>query len=154
MASKKFEASAAGRGFCFQHRDVEMQGADTFRAFTALSFRLVPRPVSSQTKSKRILPTSFTGHKGVLLIDTVVTNMGWLFTPTLAHTDGGVDGFIEIPRSETDELTNLILRVQSKATSKEWTAETDESFEYRCTPASVSVTRMLEGLMSRWMTPF
>jgi len=88
--------------------------------------------MSSQAKSKRILPTSFTGHKGVLLIDSIVTNMGWLFTPTLAHTDGGVDGFIEIRRNETDELTNLILQVQSKATSKEWTAETGDLFEYRC----------------------
>jgi Domain of unknown function (DUF4365) len=88
--------------------------------------------VSSQTKSKRILPTSFTGHKGVLLIDGVVTNMGWLFTPTLAHTDGGVDGFIEIRRNKTDELTNLILQIQSKATTKEWAAESPDSFEYRC----------------------
>ena len=58
--------------------------------------------------------------------------MGWLFTPTLAHTDGGVDGFIEIRRNETDELTNLILQVQSKATAKEWVAEKADSFEYRC----------------------
>ena len=36
--------------------------------------------------------------------------MGWLFTPTLAHTDGGVDGFIEIRRNETDELTNVRAR--------------------------------------------
>jgi hypothetical protein len=34
--------------------------------------------VSSQIKTKKILPTSFTGHKGVLLIDGVVTKMGWL----------------------------------------------------------------------------
>jgi hypothetical protein len=71
----------------------------------------------SATTSKRILPTSFTGHKGVLIIDSIVTGMGWLFTPTVAHTDGGVDGFIEIRRSENDELTNLILQVQSKATA-------------------------------------
>jgi hypothetical protein len=89
--------------------------------------------VSSQVKSKRILPASFTGHKGVLLIDGIVTNMGWLFTPTLAHSDGGVDGFIEIRRNETDELTNLILQVQSKATARDWAAETEDSFEYRCT---------------------
>ena len=88
--------------------------------------------MSSQIKSKKLLPTSFTGHKGVLLIDGVVTKMGWLFTPTLAHTDGGVDGFIEIRRNETNELTNLILQVQSKATSKDWVAETDDSFEFRC----------------------
>lgn len=87
---------------------------------------------SSQIKTKKILPTSFTGHKGVLLIDGVVTKMGWLFTPTLAHTDGGVDGFIEIRRNETNELTNLILQVQSKATTKEWVAETEDSFEFRC----------------------
>jgi len=99
----------------------------------AKEFSYLVAAVSSQNKSKKILPTSFTGHKGVLLIDSIVTNMGWLFMPTLAHTDGGVDGFIEIRRNETDELTNLILQVQSKATSKEWTAETEDSFEYRCT---------------------
>jgi hypothetical protein len=71
----------------------------------------------SATTSKRILPTSCTGHKGVLLIDSIVIGMGWLFTPTVAHTDGGVDGFIEIRRSETDKLANLILQVQSKATA-------------------------------------
>lgn len=88
--------------------------------------------MSTEVKSKRILPTSFTGHKGVLLIDSIVTAMGWLFTPTLAHTDGGVDGFIEIRRNDTDELTNLILQVQSKATANEWPAETEDSFEFRC----------------------
>lgn len=99
--------------------------------------------MSIGTKGKRILPASFTGHKGVLLIDSIVTEMGWLFTPTLAHTDGGVDGFIEIRRSETNELTNLIIQVQSKATSKEWTAETLESFEFRC--AEKDITYWLQG---------
>lgn len=99
--------------------------------------------MSTQTKTKRILPTSFTGHKGVLLIDGIVTGMGWLFTPTLAHTDGGVDGFIEIRRNETDELTNLILQVQSKATAKEWGAETPDSFEFRCSDRDL--TYWLQG---------
>jgi len=94
--------------------------------------------MSSETKGKKILPTSFTGHKGVLLIDNIVTDMGWLFTPTLAHTDGGVDGFIEIRRNETSELTNLILQVQSKATTKEWTAETTDSFEFRCSESDIN----------------
>lgn len=58
--------------------------------------------------------------------------MGWLFTPTLAHTDGGVDGFIEIRQNKTNELTNLILQVQSKATAKDWVAETEDSFDFRC----------------------
>ena len=31
----------------------------------------------SATTSKRILPTFFTCHEGVLLIDSIVTGMGW-----------------------------------------------------------------------------
>ena len=94
--------------------------------------------MSTGTRGKKILPTSFTGHKGVLLIDKIVTEMGWLFTPTLAHTDGGVDGFIEIRRTDTSELTNLILQVQSKATTKDWIAETADSFEFRCSEQDIN----------------
>jgi len=94
--------------------------------------------MSTPGKGKRILPASFTGHKGVLLIDRVVTDLGWLFTPTTAHTDGGVDGFIEIRRNDTNEVTNLILQVQSKATTKDWTAETKESFEFRVSERDIA----------------
>lgn len=94
--------------------------------------------MSQEVKAKKILQTTFTGHKGVLLIDGIVTDMGWLFTPTLAHTDGGVDGFIEIRRNETNELTNLILQVQSKATTKEWVAETTDTFEFRCSESDIN----------------
>ncbi|MGV3774930.1 MAG: DUF4365 domain-containing protein [Verrucomicrobiales bacterium] len=83
-------------------------------------------------KPKKILPSSFTGHKGILMIHRIVADMGWLFTETVAHTDGGIDGFIEIRRNDTNEVTNLILQVQSKATAKDWAAETDEGFEFRC----------------------
>ena len=56
----------------------------------------------------------------------------------LAHTDGGVDGFIEIRRIETNELTNLIFQVQSKATAKEWSSETADSFEFRCSEKDIN----------------
>ncbi len=87
--------------------------------------------MAGSTTGKRIPSTSFTGHKGILLIDAVITQIGWLFTPTTAHTDGGVDGFIEIRRTDTGELTNFILQLQSKATTKDWVAETPEGFDYR-----------------------
>ena len=93
-------------------------------------------PASNQ--SKRIPQTSFTGHKGILLIEKVLADIGWLFTPTIAHTDGGVDGFIEIRRNDTGELTNLILQVQSKATTKEWVAESDKSFEFRVSERDIA----------------
>ena len=94
--------------------------------------------MAATIQGKRIPQTSFTGHKGILLIEGVLAEIGWLFTSTTAHTDGGVDGFIEIRQNDTGDLTNLILQVQSKATAKEWVAETDNSFEFRVSERDIA----------------
>ena len=55
-----------------------------------------------------------------------------MWTPTTAHSDAGIDGFIEIRRTDTNEATNFILQVQSKATIREWENESSEGFDFRC----------------------
>jgi hypothetical protein len=73
-----------------------------------------------------------TAQQGVNLIATVVAEMGYLWTPTTGHSDAGIDGYIEIRRTDTGEATNSILQVQSKATAKEWENQTGDAFEFRC----------------------
>ncbi len=46
--------------------------------------------------------------------------------------EAGIDGIIEIRDSTTNEVTNSIIQVQSKATTKEFQAETVHSFDYLC----------------------
>src|SRR6266576_1991729 len=76
-------ATGALRAIAFQKRAKRGKGlrlaVKAVNLSTTEDFRYSIIAVSGQSKSKRILPTSFTGHKGVLLIDSVVTEMGWLF---------------------------------------------------------------------------
>lgn len=76
--------------------------------------------------------TSLTGQQGINLIATIVGEMGYLWTPTTGHSDAGIDGYIEIRRTDTEEATNFILQVQSKATTKEWENESSDGFDFRC----------------------
>ncbi len=87
---------------------------------------------SRSTKGKFVHPNSLIGQQGINLIASIVSEMGYLWTPTTGHSDAGIDGFIEIRRMDTGEATNFILQVQSKATMREWESETEDSFDYRC----------------------
>lgn len=84
------------------------------------------------TKGKYVHANSLIGQQGVNLIALIVAEMGYIWTPTTGHSDAGIDGYIEIRRTDTGEATNFILQVQSKATAREWENETDESFDFRC----------------------
>ena len=53
----------------------------------------------------------------------------WRATPIF---DVGIDGEIEIRKPNTNEMTNLIIKVQVKATKLPFQAETNNSFEYYC----------------------
>lgn len=57
--------------------------------------------------------------------------MGYIWRPTPIF-DVGIDGEIEIRDPITGEMTNAIIKVQSKATTQRFQTETDNSFEYRC----------------------
>ena len=66
--------------------------------------------------------------KGVNLINKLVLDMGYVFRPT-GTLDAGIDGEIEIRNQRTSEVTNQIIKVQSKAVSK-FEAETELGFDY------------------------
>jgi hypothetical protein len=61
----------------------------------------------------------------------VLNDLKCLWTPTQAASDVGIDGYIEICRPDTEDATNLIVQVQSKATMGRWEDETGSSFCYR-----------------------
>lgn len=79
---------------------------------------------------KKILKNARTGELGVNLIQKIVLDMGCMWYPT-GGTEAGIDGSIEILNQVTDEATNQIITVQSKALSN-FSAETADGFEYLC----------------------
>ena len=83
-------------------------------------------------RGKQIHGHSILSQQGVNLVATVVSDMGFMWTPTTGTSDAGIDGFIEIRQQDTGEATNLIVQVQSKATGHEWENETPAGFYFRC----------------------
>lgn len=84
----------------------------------------------SVSKRKQIDQRDITGQKGINLIEKTVLGMGCLWHPT--NLEAGIDGLIEIRDPATGVVTNCILQVQSKATTKPFQAETDSAFSYYC----------------------
>jgi hypothetical protein len=84
-------------------------------------------------KKKQIVDKDLTGQQGVNLVEKIVLEMGFVWRPTPIH-DIGIDGEIEIRDFASGEMTNCIIKVQSRAISGRFTAETDSSFEYVCRP--------------------
>jgi hypothetical protein len=80
---------------------------------------------------KKISQQSITGQLGANLIERIVLQMGYIWRPTFIF-DAGVDGQIEIRDPVTGEVTNTTIKVQAKATTQPFQAETPISFEYRC----------------------
>ena len=81
-------------------------------------------------KRKKIDQRDITGQKGINLIEKVVLEMGCLWHPT--NLEAGIDGLIEIRDPVSGDVTNCILQVQSKATTKPFQAESDSAFSYYC----------------------
>ncbi|MBD2741589.1 DUF4365 domain-containing protein [Coleofasciculus sp. FACHB-1120] len=81
---------------------------------------------------KKISHSDIIGQQGINIIEEIVLEMGFLWYPS-GGVEAGIDGVIEIRDSETGEVTNCIIQVQSKARQKtQLQAETETSFEYRC----------------------
>lgn len=80
---------------------------------------------------KKVTQQSVIGQQGVNLIERIVQEMGYIWRATSIF-DVGIDGEIEIRDPTTGEMTNAIIKVQSKATTQRFRAETNNSFEYRC----------------------
>ncbi len=79
---------------------------------------------------KKILNTALLGQKGINLIEKIVLDMGFLWTPT-GSLEAGIDGIIETRDPGTGQALNSIIQVQSKALT-EFAAETDSTFDYSC----------------------
>lgn len=80
---------------------------------------------------KKIKNTGITGQRGVNTVERVVLEMGSLWHPT-GGLEAGTDGFIEFRDPQTEELLNLLLPVQSKATGNRFSSETETSLTYIC----------------------
>ncbi len=80
---------------------------------------------------KKVTSQSIIGQQGVNHIERIVQKMGYVWRPTPIF-DVGIDGEIEIRDPTTGEMTNAIIKVQSKATTRQFQAETNHSFEYLC----------------------
>ena len=80
---------------------------------------------------KKLTPQTLLGQRGANLVERIVLEMRYAWRPILLF-DLGIDGEIEICDPKTGEATNLILRVQVKATGQAFPRETADSFEYIC----------------------
>jgi len=78
--------------------------------------------------AKKVTDSQLLGEMGVTLISRLVLNMGYVFRPT-GTLDAGIDGEIEIRNVLTGEVTNQIIKVQSKAVAQ-FQGETDAGFDY------------------------
>ncbi|SRR6266568_6082116 len=82
--------------------------------------------------SKKISDQSLIFAQGVNLIERRVLTMGFAWHPTSGTFDVGIDGHIEIRDAVTHAALNTSVQVQSKATARPFTAETDSCLEFLC----------------------
>jgi hypothetical protein len=82
---------------------------------------------------KQVTAQAGIGQEGINLIEQIVLRMGSAWHPGNASMDAGIDGQIELVDPTTREATNSIIRVQSKATTKPFPAESADGFEWPVT---------------------
>lgn len=80
---------------------------------------------------KKISQSDIIGQQGVSLISVVVSEMGYLWHQSVGP-EAGIDGIVEIRDPGTGEVTNCIVQVQSKATSRSFQGETEAGFDFLC----------------------
>jgi len=90
--------------------------------------------MSRNADAKRLTPPQVTGQRGVNLVEKIVLEMGCAWHPTNQSLDVGIDGEIELVDPANQRATNAVIRVQSKATLARFTAETESTFEFLCSP--------------------
>ena len=82
--------------------------------------------------AKKISDQSLTSQQGVNLIEQKVLEMGFAWHATSGTFDVGIDGYIELRDPVSHKALNEIVQVQSKATTRPFTAETENGFEFLC----------------------
>ena len=83
------------------------------------------------SRGKTVVRQTLIGEAGIALIHRRVTEMGYLFHPR--RVDHGIDGHIDLVDPSTRAVLNLVLLVQSKASTLPFSYETETSFCYTCT---------------------
>ena len=79
---------------------------------------------------KKIGKRDIIGDQGIALIHQIVSDMEFVWNDI--HLEAGIDGIIEIRDPVTEEVTNNIIQVQSKATAGSFIVEDDKGFDYYC----------------------
>jgi len=77
---------------------------------------------------KKIGKRDIIGDQGIALIHQIVSDMEFVWNDI--HLEAGIDGIIEIRDPVTEEVTNNIIQVQSKATAGSFIVEDDKGFDY------------------------
>jgi hypothetical protein len=85
----------------------------------------------SASRRKKIQRNILLGQEGINIIEAAVLKMGFVWSP-MGAIEAGIDGTIEIRDPATGDMFHSIIRVQSKATSAAFTADTGKTFEYLC----------------------
>ncbi len=80
--------------------------------------------------AKKIHDQTFIGEGGTAVVQKVLMEMRYGWLPT-GRFDAGIDGYIELRDSQSKEMLGAHLGAQVKTRAK-FTAETDETFEFRC----------------------
>lgn len=86
--------------------------------------------VDIANRGKTVTRQTLISEGGIALIHRRVTEMGFLFHPR--RVDHGIDGHIDLVDPATNEVLNLVLLVQSKASTRPFTAETATGLQYTC----------------------
>jgi len=85
----------------------------------------------STRRRKKIQRNVLLGQEGINIIEAAVLKMGFVWSP-MGAIEAGIDGTIEIRDPESGDMLHSIIRVQSKATSGPFAADTAKTFEYLC----------------------
>ena len=82
------------------------------------------------SRGKKVTQQTLIGEAGIALIHERVTEMGFLFHPR--RVDHGIDGHIDLVDPGTRDVLNLVLLVQSKASTMPFPYENAGGFQYTC----------------------
>jgi hypothetical protein len=123
-----FKAEASSREMRFQILPRQYIVSYVMQKRTESNLSMNQGGLDSHTP-KIISRSSLLGEQGIVFVQQRCLDMGYVWYPT--RLEAGIDGYIEI-RGEKGEVTNCIIQVQVKATDAVFEAETESSFEFRC----------------------
>ncbi|WP_152648380.1 DUF4365 domain-containing protein [Streptacidiphilus anmyonensis] len=81
---------------------------------------------------KKIGRSSHIGDSGIALIHQMINSMGFVWHERAGTLDAGIDGEIELRDPSTGEVANRLILVQSKASERPFSGESERGFHYLC----------------------